>query len=78
MEDIASLMAHGPGLSQSDWTNFGATQEDHMFDVQEQARILVENIQAAASEGAQTDSESATDFSSTTEPVINRPVNEPV
>ncbi|WP_017597135.1 hypothetical protein [Nocardiopsis lucentensis] len=58
------------------WGSFGTEQETHMQDVQEHARALATNIQAAASEGEQTDNEAAGEYrSSSSAPILDRAVN---
>lgn len=77
VKSVSATMRKGPGVSRSDWSNFGTSQEEHMFDVQEQAEILGNNIQASATEGANTDSESSGGYRETSSaPILNRALNE--
>ncbi|MFD6949297.1 hypothetical protein A6A08_12910 [Nocardiopsis sp. TSRI0078] len=74
VEDVEITMGHLPGVT--GWSSFGTEQETHMQDVQDHARTLATNIQAAASEGEQTDIESAEYYRSTSSsPILNRAVN---
>ncbi len=71
---VAEIMKSPPVVT--GWTKFGSEQEEHMQDVQEQAKRLAENIQSASSEGSRTDTDSSEEYRSATDgTVLSRPLN---